>query len=511
MNVQQGLHSKASSMRKITAEQDLSNQVLDVVVVGAGFSGVCMGKNLHDAGINQFVILEKTQGIGGTWYKNTYPGAACDVPSHFYSLSFAPNPDWSHVFSPQSEIQTYIEDCADRFNVTPHIRFGQTAERVVFDEATQLWVLTTEEGETYKCRHLVLGAGGLNTPKIPDLPGLSDFGGDAFHTAQWRHDVALEDKNIVVIGSAASAIQLIPQVAKKAANVAVFQRTPNYILPRMDRAYTDDEKAKFRKSPWRLKLSRLLKFWRFELILTPLTKKETRLRGKVRQLFLNNLKKIIKDTEKVEKLTPEYLLGCKRILISDDFYPSLNQDNVELVTSGLQQIKERSVVDGDGKEHPADVIVLATGFDLKKQMVSIDLVGENGRHLSDVWREEAACYDGAMVPGFPNVYFTTGPNTGVGSTSIVFMIEVQVKFIMKCLRKTGRDKLMSPREDVTQDRYKELQSQLQDTVWASGCESWYMDEKGRIHTLYPKSATNFMRRKIRTNWNDFVISNRLSK
>ncbi len=477
----------------------------DVLIIGAGFSGVCMGKKLLEAGRADFIILEKTDGIGGTWYKNTYPGAACDVPSHFYSLSFAPNPNWSRVYSPQAEIQSYIEKCANDFNITPHILNNCAVKGAKFDEGAELWNVEVEDGRVFKARNLIMGSGGLNTPTIPELDGKNTFEGPSFHTAQWQHEVDLEGKNVVVIGSAASAIQLIPQVAKKANKVTVFQRTPNYIMPRMDRAYSEKELNSFRRHPWRLKFSRLRQFLRFELFLTPLFKRESRLRKKVRDQFLKYLKSTIKDPVLVEKLIPDYELGCKRILISDDFFPSLNRSNVEVVTDGIAKITKDAVVDGTGKAHEADVIVYATGFDLKKQMVSIELEGEGGVRLSDFWKDEALAYEGAMIPGFPNVYFVTGPNTGVGSTSVVYMIEAQSKFIMTCLEKAGTENLLQPKLEATKAKYNKIQQDLENTVWASGCKSWYIDESGKNHTLYPHSAGHFKRQRRHVNWLEFDI------
>ncbi len=485
--------------------QDTEPAVLDVVIIGAGFSGVCMGYRLLQTGMKDFVILEKEDGIGGTWYKNTYPGAACDVPSHFYCFSFAPNPDWSRVYSPQPEIRDYIEDCAKRFGLIPFMRFGSGVASAAFNEETVLWEVTLDNGTRYRGRHLVIGSGGLNIPSIPDLRGLDAFKGPAFHTARWRHDIDLKDKNVVVIGSAASAVQLVPEVAKIARKVTVFQRTANYIAPRMDRAYTEKEKRGFRKNPWKMKALRWRIYLRFDLVLTPLLKKKSLFRKSFTKGMMKFMRRTVKDPELQEKLVPDFELGCKRILISDDFYPSLNRENVEVVTDGLDRIEEDAALDETGRRHEADILVLATGYDLHKQMISIDLIGEKGVSLNALWKDEPSAYEGGMVPGFPNAYFVTGPNTGVGSTSIVFMIEAQVDYIMKCLKLAGRDKLLQPREEVTKQKNVRLQEELQETVWATGCKSWYKAESGKIHTLYPHSASRFRRDKKKIRLQDFHL------
>lgn len=480
--------------------------LLDVLVIGAGFSGVCMGVKLLEAGITDFVILEKEKGIGGTWYKNSYPGAACDVPSHFYCFSFAPNPDWSRVYSPQPEIQAYIKKCADDFGVTPYIQFDSGVEQIDFHNQNQIWSVHLPDGRTYSARHLVIGSGGLNTPSIPEITGLENFEGPVFHTARWRHDVDLNNKNVVVIGSAASAIQAVPKLAEIVENVVMFQRTPNYIAPRRDRAYTQAEKDAFRRSSLRLKMLRWKLFWRFDLLLAPLFKRRSRMRPRATRFINDFMKTVIKDPELQQKLTPSYELGCKRILISDDFYPALTRDNVSVVTEGIKEISQKTVIDDAGIHHKADVIVMATGFNLKKQMASIDLIGRDGRSLRNLWADEVSAYHGVMVPGFPNAYFVTGPNTGVGSTSIVFMIESQISFIMRCLKEAGRNKLIEPTEEATLSHNQMIQKDLSQTVWATDCKSWYKDEAGRIETLYPHTARRFKKEKRRLNKADFRIA-----
>ncbi len=488
-----------------------NNTVLDVLIIGAGFSGICAGYHLLKRGIDNFTILEQTSGIGGTWYKNRYPGAACDVPSHFYCFSFAPNPNWTHVYSGQEEIQAYIEKCAHDFGLLPHIRFNISIEQLVFDPASEQWSVTLPDGGELKARHLIIGSGGLNMPNVPELKGLDEFAGPAFHTAEWPENIDLKDKNIVVIGSAASAVQAVPVLAKTAKKLTMFQRTPNYIVARRDREYSETEKMKFRNSSLRLKFQRLRHYLRFEYILSPMFKKKSWIRKKVQEEVKAYIKGAVKDPVLAEKLIPNYEIGCKRILISDDFYPALDRSNVEVNTHGIDHIEKGAVIDGKGDVIDADVLVLATGFDMHKQMLSIELVGRNGTSLKDRWSKAAEAYMGCMVDEFPNAYFVTGPNTGVGSTSVVHMIEAQVKFIMKIIDIAGQGKLIEPTKEALQDDNNRTQTQLQDTVWAGSCTSWYKDEEGRIHTLYPHAARYFRKDRKRLNLKEFLITERRFK
>ncbi|MCR9213418.1 MAG: NAD(P)/FAD-dependent oxidoreductase [Proteobacteria bacterium] len=474
-------------------------------MIGAGFSGICMGIKFLEAGNRDFIILEKEKEIGGTWYKNRYPGAACDVPSHFYCFSFAPNPNWSHVYSPQMEIKTYLKDCAEEFGVQPHIRFDSEVELIRFDESTALWHVSVAGGRDYSARHVVIGSGGLNTPNIPHFSGLGNFTGEVFHTACWPKDVDLSGKNVALIGSAASAVQIVPEVAKIAKRVMIFQRTPNYIAPRLDRAYTKSELEMFRKSAWRMKMLRLRLFLRYEFFLTPLFLRRSWLRRVVAKRVNDHMRNVIKDPELQKKLVPDYELGCKRILISDDYFPALNRENVSVITDGISNMDETGVVDALGKHHDADVIVLATGFDLKKQMQSIEMIGREGLSLKKLWAEDPAAFQGAMVPGFPNAYFVTGPNTGVGSTSVIYMIEAQAALIMKCLGLAGKERLIEPTQAAYDDYNLKLQNDLANTVWATDCSSWYKDEEGRISTLYPRAGRQFKREKLRLRLSDFDI------
>ncbi|MBL4740158.1 MAG: NAD(P)/FAD-dependent oxidoreductase, partial [Sneathiella sp.] len=456
--------------------------ILDHVIIGAGFAGICMGIKLLEKNCDSFVILEKEAGVGGTWYKNTYPGAACDVPSHFYCYSFEPNPNWSQVYSSQQEIQAYIKKCADKYSVTPKIRLNSAVASAHFDDNTGLWMILLETGEKFLARHVIIGSGGLNTPLIPTIPGADQFKGSIFHTAQWPRNLQLDGKKIVVIGSAASAVQAVPEIAKTAAQVTMFQRTPNYVAPRDNKSYSDKDKAAFTHSGLKRRLTRWGYFWRFDGLLFPIFKKKSSFRARATKIILGHMRHIIKDPLLRKKLTPDYELGCKRILISDDFYPALNRENVSVITDGIDQITENGVTDKTGRHHPTDCIVLATGFSLHDQMTSLDIRGVNGKRLTDIWQDRPAAYRGAQVAGFPNLFFVTGPNTGAGSTSIVFMIEAQIHYILQCIKKTGQDKLIDVKPEAVEAHNKSIQKDLDGMVWSTGCKSWYKSADGFNYT-----------------------------
>ena len=485
-------------------------RVLDVLVVGAGFAGICAGKKLLDAGITDFLIVEKGGGIGGTWWDNTYPGAACDVASHLYCFSFAPNPDWSRKYSPRPEIQAYLERCVDRFGLRRHLRQRRELKRLEFQDDRGLWRAYFADGEQRDARHIILGNGGLHMPKLPDIPGIQDFRGRWMHSARWQKGFSLNGLRVAIVGSAASAIQILPAVAPRVAHAALFQRTPNYILPRDDRSYGAWQKWVFRYVPGALRLYRLGIFLRMDLLLYPITRETSGLRVKARRMMLSFMRRQVKDPALHPTLTPDYEMGCKRILISDDFFASLNRPNVELVTEAISGIEENGIRTRDGRLHEVDLIVYATGFDLEAHMLGVEIRGPKGRSLAEQWSDLPTAFNGCCVPGMPNLYFVTGPNTGVGTTSIVFMIEQEVGFILRCIRLAGREKLMSIRDSACARYNDALQAALQKTVWASGCKSWYRREDGKISTLYPWNALRFRRQLRKLDREDFEIVERKS-
>jgi cation diffusion facilitator CzcD-associated flavoprotein CzcO len=481
--------------------------ILDVVIIGAGFSGICAGIKLKEQGIENYKIYDKAPKVGGTWYHNTYPGVACDVASHLYCFSFEPNANWSRVFSPGNEIRDYIEHCAIKYKVTPHINHGMEHISSVFNNETQLWDSRFADGTTVSSHHIISGSGGLHVPSYPDLKDKDLFKGPTIHSAEWDHNVNLKGKRIAVIGSAASAVQIIPELAEIADHLDVYQRTPNYIMPRNNRNYTDKEKSQFSSWPLINKIYRHFLFLKGDVLTFPLvkTKEPTKYSERATRLINGFMKTSVKNNSVHDALTPIYPPGCKRILLSDDFFATLNRDNVDLITGGATGLSENGVLDSEGNEHAADVIVYATGFDIDKHMFATEFIGPDGIDLREHWKKMPEAYEGAMVAGYPNLYFTTGPNTGVGTTSVVYMIEKQVNYIMQAIKKTGTKKLISVKRQVMDDFNEEIQGKLQQTVWAGNCKSYYKREDGKIATLYPYNARTFRNRHKRLKTKEFDI------
>ncbi len=456
-----------------------------VAIVGTGFSGLGMAIRLKQQGIDDFVVLERADDIGGTWRDNTYPGCACDVPSHLYSFSFAPNPDWSRSYSPQQEIWEYLRHCAKLYGVIPHIQFNTEVQSAAWDEIDQRWRITTT-AESLTADLFVLGNGPLSEPRLPDIPGLDTFAGTRFHSAQWDHAHDLSGERVAVIGTGASAIQFVPQIQPRVGHLALFQRTPPWILPRKDQAISEQDKARFRALPLAQRLARARIYLRNELTALFMVYKPDMMK-KAEQLSLHHLEKQIADLELRAKLTPTYTMGCKRILLSDDFYPALTQDNVEVVNDRIAEVRPHSIVTADGVERPVDTIIIATGFHVTDMPAAGYVRGSGGRTLADVWRDSPQAYLGATVAGFPNLFLMIGPNTGLGHTSMVYMIESQLTYVLDCLKLMERRgvKTVEVRPEVQQAYNDAIQRRLQGTVWLSGCKSWYLDAHGRNTTLWP--------------------------
>lgn len=484
---------------------DTDRQVLDILVIGAGFAGVCCGIKLLEKGINNFRIVEKSQGIGGTWWDNTYPGAACDVASHFYCFSFEPNPDWSRIFSPQAEIQQYVERCVDKYGIRSYIEHGRKVLELQLDEASATWIAIFADGKRLRARHVINGAGALHEPSWADIRGRDAFSGPSMHTARWDHSIDYAGKHIAVIGSAASAVQLVPELAKTAASVTVYQRTPNYIAPRNDRNYSKLEKALFARWPWLGRAYRWFIFMRMDMLLYPLTRQGSLYGRYATRRLAWFMRKTVQDKSLHEQLQPDYTIGCKRILISDDFYQTLNRENVQMVTTGISEIEKTGIRTTDDRLREADILVYATGYDLEAHLLSIPMTGLDGCTLTDDWQAGAEAYNGCNITGYPNYYMVTGPNTGVGTTSVVFMIEQAVDYILKLIEKAGHDRLMSVKADAQASYNARIHAELSGSVWASGCKSWYRRDDGKIVILYPGDARTFRRQLQAVNVEDFEI------
>ena len=463
-----------------------------MVIIGSGFSGLGMAIALQQEGKRSYVVLEKGSGVGGTWRENRYPGAACDVPSHLYSFSFAQNAQWTRQYAPQKEILAYLERCADEHGVRPHCRFGATASTCVFNETASRWEVTTKEGAVFRAGQLVLGVGALHHWKFPAVPGRETFKGPQLHSAAWDESVSLEGKRVAVVGTGASAIQLVPAIAGQVKQLTVFQRTPAWIVPRNDAPISRFALWLYRVAPWLMKLTRLRIYWRLESNALGFTR-WPRLLGIAEWIGKRHLRRQVNDAAMQERLTPEYSAGCKRIIVSDDFYPTFNRANVTLESCAVKEVTETGVVTADGRHLECDVIVWCTGFEVGASTVKV--LGRGGKELEAVWSEGHRAYRGTTVAGFPNMYVLTGPNTGLGHNSIIYMIESQIRFAMEHLRvlEAAGAKSVEVSEEAEREFNAGLQAKLPGTIWASGCSSWYLDAHGRNTTLWPGTTFSFRR------------------
>lgn len=481
----------------------LQNQSLeyDVVILGAGFAGLCMAIKLKEAGITSFIILEKASDVGGTWRENSYPGCACDVQSHLYSFSFEGNPDWSQSYAGWQEIQNYILRCTDKHHLRTSIHFNSDINEATFDETEARWHIRTSHGTTYRAKSFVMGSGPLHVPSIPEIKGLDSFKGRVFHSAQWDHDYDLKGKNLVSIGTGGSAIQYIPEIAPLAKRLYVFQRTPAWVLPRNERRYSTLQKQLFKRIPLLRKLHRGRLYLSNEMRVLPIY--HPAMAKSLSRFAKWYIKSSLNDASLVEKMTPDYTIGCKRVLISNKYYPAFNRDNVELVTEGIAEIKEHSIVTQDGTERPIDAIILGTGFvtDPRKYMQNFTITGLNGQTLMNQWKDGAESYLGINVTGFPNFFQLVGPNTALGHNSVIFMIECQVHYVIESLKllKKKNARYMNLREDALKSYNIEISEGLKNTVWDSGCNSWYTQEDGKNVTLWPGTTIKYHARTRRVN------------
>jgi len=480
-----------------------------VAIVGSGFAGLGLAIRLRQEGRHDFVVFERADEVGGTWRDNSYPGCACDVPSNLYSFSFAPNPDWTRSFSPQPEILDYLRGCADRFGVRPHIRFGHEVLDARWDEAERRWHITTSHGE-HTADYLALGIGPLSDPAVPDLPGLDTFEGTVFHSARWDHDHDLRDERVAVIGTGASAIQFVPQIQPLVGRLHLFQRTAPWVVPRTDRRFSQLQHRLMRHLPGYQRALRTLIYWARETYVWGFVR--PRVIRRLQGLAVRHLERQVPDPALRAKLVPDYTIGCKRILISSDYYPSLAEPNVEVVTEGVTEVRPKSVVAADGTEREVDTIVFGTGFHVTEPRAAGKVFGTGGRSLRDAWESSGgmSAYLGGAITGFPNLFMLIGPNTGLGHTSMVFMIESQLAYVLDCLRYMDEHGVatVDVRPEVQRAYNEEIQSQLVDTVWnQGGCRSWYLDDHGRNTTLWPTYTWRFRRRTRRFDSESYALGN----
>jgi cation diffusion facilitator CzcD-associated flavoprotein CzcO len=476
------------------------NAVHEVLIIGSGFAGLGMAIKLREAGITDFVVLERGDSVGGTWRDNRYPGCACDVQSHLYSFSFEPNPEWTRMFAPQPEIRAYLEHCTDKYALRPHIRLNQNVTQARWDEDARLWRVRTEAGDTYAGRILVSGMGGLSNPAYPDIDGLTRFKGPMFHSAEWDYDVDLKGKRVAVIGTGASAVQFVPKIAPEAAHVDLFQRSAPWIMPKPDRQITALERAAFRRLPALQQARRAALYWQLEGRILGFAL-DPRLMKLPEAMARRHIRKQIKDPVLREKVTPTYAFGCKRVLISNDYYPALARDNVDVVTDDIASVTATGVRMASGELRKADVIILGTGFKVQDPLPRGAIFGRDGLDILDTWPNGPEAYKGVAVAGFPNLFMLVGPNSGLGHNSMVFMIESQVAYVMDAIRRMRAQKLaaIEVRREVQDEYNATLQATTADTVWTSGCRSWYLDANGKNTALWPGStvAYRLMTRRIR--------------
>jgi cation diffusion facilitator CzcD-associated flavoprotein CzcO len=463
-----------------------------VAIVGAGFGGLGMAIRLKQAGIDDFVVFERDEDVGGTWWANTYPGCQCDIPSHLYSYSFAPNAEWSRTYPLQPEIAEYLRGVCDRFGLRDHIRFSCPVRSAEWDEVAGVWQIHTPDG-SFAAQVLVGAPGPLSEPSIPSLPGMEEFEGATFHTAHWDHSQDLTGRNVAMVGTGASAIQTVPQIQPLVNRLTIFQRTAPWVVPHRDRPITEFERRLYRRVPAAQRTVRTMVYFSRELLVPGLVFRP-QLMGAVQKMAEGHLAKQVPDDALRAKLTPNYVIGCKRILPSNKWYPAIVQPNVEVVTSGVTSFTPSGVVAADGSAHEVDTVIFATGFHVTETAFSEVIRGRDGVLLSDVWNGSPQAYRGAAMPDFPNVFLLVGPNTGLGHNSIVFMIEAQLNYLMGALE--AMDRRGATRIEVRRDAFdaynQHVQERLGQTVWnTGGCASWYIDRNGRNSTIWPDFTWRF--------------------
>jgi cation diffusion facilitator CzcD-associated flavoprotein CzcO len=480
-----------------------------IAIIGAGHSGICMGMQLKRAGIHDFRILEKGAALGGTWRDNTYPGASCDAPSYLYSFSFAQKTDWSRRFAWQSELLAYSVECAVQSGLLPHCWFNAEVVAARFDEARNLWRVELAGGEVVEAQYLVTGVGQLHRPATPAIPGRDGFRGAQFHSARWDHGVDLAGKRIAVIGNAASAVQFVPQIAPLAAELTIFQRSANWLMPRKDRLYTPREQRRRTRWPWLARMRHRAQWFFFgEMQLTPLMKQVRIVQWLATRKSLWHLRRQVRDPALRAKLVPDYPIGAKRVLFNDDYYPTLNRANVRLVTGGVERIEPDGVVTRGGALVPADVIVFATGFQATDFLAPMAIEGTGGRDLREAWRGGAHAYLGVTVSGFPNLFMLYGPNTNLGHNSILVMIEAQVGYILDAIRQMDAQGLrrIDVKRAVMDEYNRWLQRDLAKSVWAADKHSWYKLADGTITNNWPHSTIRYRRLLRRADLGAYVTA-----
>lgn len=494
----------------MTEQQERQHEHVRVAVIGSGFGGLGAAVRLRREGITDFVVLERADSVGGTWRDNSYPGCACDVPSHLYSFSFAPNPEWPRTFSGQEHIRAYLEHVTDTFRLRPHLRLNHEVLRMEWDADTARWEIETSRGR-FTAQVVVSATGPLSDPRTPDIPGLDTFPGKVFHSARWDHDYDLTGKRVAMIGTGASAIQIVPAIQPKVANLTLFQRTPPWVMPRVDRRISGAERWLHRQLPFTGAARRGLLWGIRELQVQAFTKRPNEL-GLVERLAKANMAKSIKDPALRAKLTPDYRIGCKRILLSSTYYPAIAQPNVDVVASGLSEVRGSTVVAADGTEAEVDAIVFGTGFHVTDMPIADRVVGADGITLAEAWKDGMESLRGATAAGFPNWMTIIGPNTGLGNSSMILMIESQLNYMADYLRQLtvlGENSVLSARASAVHAWNRRVQERMKRTVWnTGGCTSWYLDASGRNTTIWPGTTTEFRNATRRVDLSEYEVVRR---
>lgn len=491
-------------------QQPLPDHV-HVAIIGTGAAGIAMAHQLKSDGVDDIVLLEKAADVGGTWRDNDYPGCACDVPSHLYSFGFAPNPTWTRAYSDQPEIKAYMSQVARDQDVLRHVRGNAEVTGADWDDEAQRWTVTTVRG-TLTAAVLVAGPGPLSEPKVPDLEGLSSFKGEIFHSARWNHDHVLDGERVAVIGTGASAIQFVPRIQRQVAHLDIYQRTAPWIVPKLNPSYGRLRHAMYKRLPITQRIARTFIYWRQE-ILVPGFVYDRRFQKLPQMLAEKHLERQVKDPVLREKLRPKYTIGCKRILQANDYYPAVGKDNVDVIDTGIREITPEGVVTKDGELHPCDTIILGTGFHVTDLPITKIVRGKGGLRMDEHFQGSPQCYYGTTVDGFPNLFLLLGPNTGLGHSSVIFMIEAQVAHIMGAIR-TMRDRGIAEievRDDVLREHNTWIQKAMRRTVWTQGgCDSWYLDVKGKNTTLWPGFTWRFRQLASRFDPADYHLRARRS-
>ncbi|PBA28896.1 NAD(P)/FAD-dependent oxidoreductase [Mycobacterium intracellulare] len=476
-----------------------------VLIIGAGLSGLGTAIRLLQKGIDHFVILERADDVGGTWRDNTYPGAACDVPSLLYSYSFEQNPDWSRAYSGGHEILDYISDVVEHYQLSRFIRFGINVTGLEFDDGTGTWTAYTEKGRPYRARTVVMASGPLANASFPAIRGLDSYTGHKIHSARWDHDYDMSNKRVAVIGTGASAVQIIPELVTTARTVKVFQRTPGWVLPRPDFPHPGWAKSAFRQLPMSESAARQAWFWAHEIMAVGIVW-DTPVTTAIQWAAKANLRRQVKNSWMRRQLTPDFRPGCKRMLMTSDYYPALQRDNCKLITWPIATISPNGIRTADAIEHEVDCIVFATGFDVCKAGTPFPIKGLNGRELGTEWSHGAYAYKSVSVSGYPNLFLTFGPNSGPGHNSALVYMEAQIGYIVRAINLIVNHNLhtFDVREDCQNRYHSKLQRRLTRTTWNSGCKSWYLTEDGYNGTMYPGFAMQFVRQLSKVRLEDYL-------